>query len=199
MEIELCSCFQNLKMKKEYLDKYIKKQNKAESNLKPNCFDDNNLINIVRNKIEENLKFFLKSEKRFLLTNFIDNILIDYNELKNEIKILNENRNSEKIKDFKTISILIIYNFRPGENDTKKEFFYYDNVVKDIIKYRKENNKTTYLIYNPIKRTDTFERFCLEINDENTRKFYLKVLNEKEEFSLEKNNRKTIPKKWILK
>lgn len=199
MDTELCLCSHNMAIKKEYLDKYLKKQIKIENNSKEYCFENNNSINIVKNKIANDLKDFLKHEKRILLTNFINNNIIKYNELKNEIKIFHENKNSEKIKDFKTINLLVIYDFRPGENDTKKEFFYYDNVIKDIIKYRSENDKTTYIIYTPKNRTDNFEKIIYEINDENTRKFYLDLFKISEEQNLEKNKRKTIHKKWIIK
>jgi hypothetical protein len=182
--IELCECFENIDEITKLYNIYVDKHREQKDNKEINEITDNYKINIIKNKLDETeFILFLKSEKKYFTCNLKNSKFIDYNELKSIIK------NSHELKtELKKQDIFVIYNFKP--EDTKKEFYYYDEIIIEILKYRTSNNLTTYIFFNEIKKTDTFEKLILKINDEDVKNYYLDIFSKLELSELDKSKKK---------
>jgi hypothetical protein len=186
-KVELCECFENLEEITKLFNIYLDKNKNIKEQKDLNELIDNYKFNIVKNKLEEtDFILFLKSEKKYFTCNLKNSKFIDYNELKSVLKSQNETKNVLKKQD-----VFLIYNFKP--ENTKQEFYYYDEVIIEILKYRLINNLTTYIFYNEIKRTDTFDKLITNINDEDIRKFYTNNFIIDDETSLNKSKKTNKP------
>jgi len=170
---KLCFCIDNLKEKQKLLEKNIKLMEKLEEQKNMLIkFELNKKVNITASKLElKPLYEFLKEQANYMLYNTRYNpyYIIEYNELKDKIKQLNELKETFKLEEYKQAEILIIYGF---EHIIQTENYYYDELIKNIIETRYLKELTTYIIYDNIKPTNTFNKIINNINNNELQNFY---------------------------
>ena len=94
-----------------------------------------------------------------------DSIFLDYHELRMKL----QQKNFNFINDIKEIDFLYIYGF--GFIDYNKDFYYLDEQIIDILKYREKNGKTTYIEYVSSFKNNYFN-IIKQINNQLILEFY---------------------------
>ena len=148
----LCLCIEDeiWKEKENYLRKILKNKEKLkkEDILNVSLFENNYKINIVKNRFDyKTLKEIIKKEKQNLTFKYnISHLIISYNELIDKLKFIYDNKDIPLLEEIKNVSILTIYDFNELFKDKDKEYYFYDEKIKDILEYRYINNLKTYII-----------------------------------------------------
>jgi len=153
---ELCLC----KLEDKELENIVDKIHKKEVTLENNEIKEiksvllnNNKLNVIDNYLDLNtLKELLKQEQEIFFKNKVTSETFYVNDLKMDMKIWQEEKNTKIIKSLKQTDLLILLDFELNE---KKN--YIDDLLYDIIKSRKIYDKTTYVLIGKENKNNTFQ------------------------------------------